>query len=196
MPDVELLISNAIAESIDVKTAMRQTEVIRACAVLASAMARAFQNGNKVLLFGNGGSAADAQHIAAELVGRFSRERNALPALALNENTSTITAIANDYSFDAVYARQIEALGRPGDIAIGISTSGQSINVIEGLRVARSRGLLTAAFAGKTGGAVIEHSDCCLRVPSESTPRIQECHILLGHALCEAVEYALGVGRE
>jgi D-sedoheptulose 7-phosphate isomerase len=154
--------------------------------------------GGRLLLFGNGGSAADAQHIAAELVGRFRLERRALAAIALTTDTSLLTAVANDYGFANVFARQVEGLGRAGDLAIGLSTSGNSPNVIEGLRAARAGGLHAAAFAGGSGGGLAGLAglaDPLLLVPSDDTPRIQEMHILLGHALCEAVELALAETR-
>lgn len=155
---------------------------------LGQEMSGALAAGRKILLFGNGGSAADAQHIAAELVGRFSRERRALPALALTTNTSTVTAVGNDYSYDRIFARQVEAFGASGDVAIGISTSGKSPNVIEAIRVAESIGMLTAGMTGASGRDLAELVDYCLRVPSEKTPRIQEAHILIGHILCEIVD--------
>jgi D-sedoheptulose 7-phosphate isomerase len=148
----------------------------------------AIRQSNKVFLFGNGGSAADAQHIAAEFVGRFAFDRPALPALALSVNTSCITAIGNDYGFDRVFSRQIEALGRAGDVAIGISTSGNSPNVISGLSVAKTMGLHTIALTGCLGGKIRNEVEHCICVPSNVTPRIQECHILIGHIISELVE--------
>ncbi len=159
-----------------------------AIAAVARALIAAYQEGRKVLLFGNGGSAADAQHIAAELVGRYSLNRQPLPAVALTVNTSSLTAIANDYGFDQVFARQVEAFGQPGDIAIGISTSGRSANVIEGLRAARRHGLVAILMTGVDGGPFTREVDHCLQVPSGETPRIQEGHILIGHILCDLVE--------
>src|ERR1051326_2758966 len=149
---------------------------------------RVLAAGGKILLFGNGGSAADAQHIAAELVGRFRRERRGLPAIALTVNTSTLTAIANDDGFERVFARQVEALGGPGDLAVGISTSGNSIGVLNAVDAAKAGGLITIGFTGKTGGGLAGRVDHCLQVPSDSTPRIQEGHILIGHILCEWIE--------
>ena len=153
--------------------------------------ADALRSGGKLLLFGNGGSAADAQHIAAELVGRFQRERAALAAIALTTDTSILTSVGNDYGFDAIFARQVQGLGRPGDVAIGFSTSGNSGNVVAGLRAAQAAGLHAAAFCGAGGGALAAFADPLLLVPSDETPRIQEMHILLGHALCDAVETML-----
>lgn len=155
---------------------------------VAAAVANAFQRGGKVLLCGNGGSAADAQHIAAELAGRLRRDRAALPALALTVNPSVLTAVANDYGYENVFSRQVEALGRPGDVLIGISTSGSSVNVVRALEVARSAGLVTVCLIGKQGGPIEEHCDHVLRAPSSDTQRIQEIHILAGHAICELVE--------
>jgi len=139
-------------------------------------------------LFGNGGSAADAQHIAAELVGRFAFDRPALPALALSVNSSCVTAIGNDYGFDRVFSRQLEALARPGDIAIGISTGGNSANVLRAMSTARKIGLKTIALTGRSGGNLRNAVDYCICVPSNETPRIQECHILVGHIISELVE--------
>ncbi len=152
----------------------------------------ALRKGNKVLLFGNGGSDADAQHIAGELMGRFYRDRPPLPALPLTTNTASLTAIANDYSYDDVFARQIEALASPGDVTIGISTSGNSRNVIRGIEMAKQRGAITIALVGQKG-KLNDLADFCLAVPSTDTPRIQEMHMLIGHIMCLLVESALFV---
>jgi D-sedoheptulose 7-phosphate isomerase len=157
----------------------------------AAAILAAANGGRKVLVFGNGGSAADAQHMAAELVSRFERERRAIAALALTTDTSVLTAVANDYAFDRVFVRQIEALGSPGDVAIGISTSGTSPNVVEGLREARGRGLRTIAVTGRDGGGVGAAADIHINVPDPSTARVQEAHRTLIHAICELVEREL-----
>lgn len=157
-------------------------------AKVSEVVVTAIRQSNKVLLFGNGGSAADAQHIAAEFVGRFAFDRPALAALALSVNTSCITAIGNDYGFDRVFSRQIEALGRAGDVAIGITTSGNSPNVILGLSVAKGMGLHTVALTGCLGGRVKSEVEYCISAPSDVTPRIQECHILIGHIISELVE--------
>ena len=157
----------------------------------AEALISAYRRGHKALFFGNGGSAADAQHLAAEFVGRYLRERKPLPALALNANTSTVTAIGNDYGFEQVFARQIQALAEPGDVVVGISTSGNSPNVLEGILCARQLGILTIALTGSTGGRLRDCADILITVPSDETPRIQECHILIGHALSDAVEQAI-----
>ncbi|HKY21723.1 MAG TPA: SIS domain-containing protein [Vicinamibacterales bacterium] len=159
-------------------------------AVLAvvDVMTAAFDEGGKVLIFGNGGSAADAQHFACELTGRFLRDRRALPAMALTTDTSALTAIANDYGFERVFVRQIEALGRPGDVAVGISTSGSSDNVLAGLQCAKSRGLKTVAFTGGNGGPVGQAVDVHVNVPQGTTPRVQELHRSLIHAVCDLIE--------
>ena len=150
-----------------------------------------YESGKKVILFGNGGSAADAQHIAAELAGRFYLDRPSLPAIALTANTSSLTAIGNDYSFNEIFSKQLEGLGCKGDIAIGISTSGNSENVVDALKLARQKGLLTIGFTGQSGGKMKEVVDLCLYVPSDDTPRIQEAHITVGHIICEIVEKEL-----
>ena len=157
-------------------------------AQIAEVIVNAYRQGNKLVLFGNGGSAADAQHIATEMVGRYYLERPALPAEALTVNTSSLTAIGNDYAFERVFARQIEAAGRPGDVAIGISTSGNSANVIQGVLKAREMGLVTVGLSGQDGGRLKDLVDHCVCIPSQDTPRIQEGHILVGHILCEIVE--------
>jgi len=158
---------------------------------VADVMTAAFDGGGKVLIFGNGGSAADAQHFACELTGRFLRERRALPALALTTDTSAITAIANDYGFDRIFVRQIEALGRPGDVAVGISTSGSSGNVLAGLRFAKAHGLKTVAFTGGDGGPVGAEADVHVNVPLTVPPRVQELHRTLIHAVCDLIESGL-----
>ncbi|OFW06133.1 MAG: phosphoheptose isomerase [Acidobacteria bacterium RIFCSPLOWO2_02_FULL_67_36] len=157
----------------------------------ADAIGTTCQAGGKLLVFGNGGSAADAQHMAAELVGRFARERRALAALALTTDTSVLTSLANDYAFDRVFARQIEALGRAGDVACGISTSGRSPNVLKGLEAARARGLRTLALTGGDGGPIGAAADIHVNVPEESTARVQEVHRTVIHAICELVERGL-----
>ncbi len=160
---------------------------------LVAACVDSLRTGGKVLLFGNGGSAADAQHIAAELSVRYSSDREAIAGVALTTDTSVLTASANDFGFELVFARQIEALGRPGDVAIGISTSGRSPNVSLGLKRAREMGLVTVALTGRDGGDLPPLADHCLIVPSKVTARIQEMHILLGQMLCGAVEIELGM---
>lgn len=157
----------------------------------AEIVAGSFRAGGRVLLFGNGGSASDAQHIAAEWCGRLARERGPLPALALTANTSDLTALGNDYGFDRVFARLVEAHGRAGDVAIAISTSGNSPNVLAAVEAARARGLHTIALAGRSGGKLAPMVDLALLVPSDDTQRIQESHIAIGHALVELVDAAL-----
>jgi D-sedoheptulose 7-phosphate isomerase len=152
---------------------------------------QALNNGGKVLIFGNGGSAADAQHFACELVGRFLRDRRALPAIALTADTSAVTAIANDYGFDRVFVRQIEALGRAGDVAIGISTSGSSPNVLAGIAAAQACGMKTVAFTGGGGGPIGAAADVHVNVPHDLTPRVQEVHRTLIHAVCDLIERQL-----
>ncbi|WP_200763496.1 D-sedoheptulose 7-phosphate isomerase [Nitrosophilus alvini] len=148
------------------------------------------KNGKKILIFGNGGSAADAQHIAAELTGRFKKERKGLPAIALTTDTSALTAIANDYGYEQVFARQVEALAQNGDLCIGISTSGNSENVLRGLEVAKTMGCKTIGLSGKEGGKMASLCDANIVVPSNETARIQEMHILIGHIICAAVDEA------
>jgi D-sedoheptulose 7-phosphate isomerase len=185
----EQRVSQSIQESIAVKERLlASAEIISMVAKASGILVDALNLGNKVLLFGNGGSAADAHHIAAEFVGRFAFDRPALPALALSENSSSLTAIGNDYGFDAVFSRQIEALGRPGDVAIGISTSGNSRNVLKAMSAAKKIGLQTIALTGCKGGELEKAADHCICVPSSETPRIQECHILIGHVLSDLVE--------
>ena len=166
-------------------------ENLQPIADAASAILVASQEGRKVLVFGNGGSAADAQHLAADLVCRFQRERRPVAALALTTDTSVVTAIANDYEFDRVFVRQIEALGTHGDLAVGISTSGRSANVVEGLRAARARGLRTIALTGRDGGPAGALADIHINVPDPSTARVQEAHRTVIHAICELVEREL-----
>jgi D-sedoheptulose 7-phosphate isomerase len=159
--------------------------------VAAQAIAEALGAGGKLLAFGNGGSAADAQHLAAELVGRFQKERAAIPAMALTVDTSVLTSVANDYSFKQVFARQVEALGRPGDVAIGISTSGESPNVLIALQAAKAQGLKTVALTGRDGGSVGRAADIHVNVPDQNAARVQEVHRTLMHVICEIVEDGL-----
>jgi D-sedoheptulose 7-phosphate isomerase len=161
----------------------------------AIAMTQCLRAGGKLLFFGNGGSAADAQHLSAEFVGRFMLERRGLPALALTTDSSILTAVGNDYGFDRVFSRQIEALGQTGDVAVGISTSGNSPNVIAGLKQAKSQHLKTIGLAGKDGGLLRQSCDIPLIVASPNTARVQECHITIGHLLCELVENDLLKGK-
>jgi len=185
-------VRRSIEASIEVKKLLLgNAEVVSAMATVSQILIDALRKGNKPILFGNGGSAADAQHIAAEFVGRFAFDRPALPALALSVNTSSVTAIGNDYGFDLVFARQIEALGCAGDVAIGISTSGNSANVLKAVAVAKKMGLHTVALTGATGGKLKGAVDYCVCAPSSETPRIQECHILIGHIISELVEESI-----
>jgi D-sedoheptulose 7-phosphate isomerase len=155
---------------------------------VADACIEAVRRGNKIMFAGNGGSAADAQHFAAELVGRFYHERAAIPALSLNADTSILTAIGNDYGFEKIFSRQVEANGRAGDVFVGISTSGSSRNVIEAAQQARKMGISTVCLVGMTPCDLENVSDYCIRAPSDSTPRIQEVHTVLGHVLCMLIE--------
>ena len=157
---------------------------------LATQVIKAFRNGNKVILMGNGGSASDAQHIAAEFVGRFKKERPSLPALALNTNSSTLTAIGNDYSYDVVFSRQVDGFAQKGDVVIGISTSGNSKNVYLALALAKQKGCFTAAFLGKTGGTIKDICDLPITVAVNNTPHVQACHIFMGHCMCDLVDQA------
>jgi D-sedoheptulose 7-phosphate isomerase len=154
----------------------------------AQAMAEALKAGRKLLVFGNGGSAADAQHLSAELVGRFQKDRAAMPAIALTVDTSILTSVANDYSYAQVFARQIEALGRPGDIAFGISTSGESANVLLALQAGRARGMKTIALTGRDGGSIGAAAEIHVNVPDQSAARVQEVHRTILHVMCEVIE--------
>ena len=158
---------------------------------VVATIARSMAAGGRLLTCGNGGSAADAQHIAAELTGRFFRDRRPLPAMALHGNTSSLTAIANDYGYDQVFAREVAAHGRAGDVLLALSTSGNSENVLSAIGAARQKGMTVIGLTGETGGKMRDLCDLCLCVPSASTPRIQECHILIGHTVCELLERIL-----
>ncbi len=189
----ESALSRVIDESILAHARMRQ-ESVGVLGQVAQMLIRAFRSGNKLLLCGNGGSAADAQHVAGEIVGRFALERDPWPAMALSTDTSILTAIGNDWSFDDVFARQVHAFAKSGDVVCGISTSGGSKNVVRALEVARKRGATTLAFTGQRGGAVADAADLVFRAPATQTPRIQELHILGWHGVCEVVERALVEG--
>ena len=180
-----------LAESVSLKQRLLAPDVVDAVARVAALIVDAYRNGSKVIVFGNGGSAADAQHVAAELLGRFRLERRALPALALAENAPSVTALANDYGFEQVFARQIEGLGQGGDVAIGISTSGASANVVAGLEAAKTRGLTTVALTGASGGRRKQVADHCICTPASETARVQEEQIMLCHVICELVEREL-----
>ncbi|HYH94259.1 MAG TPA: SIS domain-containing protein [Candidatus Saccharimonadales bacterium] len=183
------LLRSRILTSAEVKREL--ADDVEAAAAAAVLLVAAYRAGHKMILFGNGGSAADAQHIAAELTGHFYLDRPPLPALALTVDTSALTAIGNDYGFEDVYARQITGMGEPGDVAIGLTTSGGSKNVVRGLEAARDRGLVTIALTGRSGGRAGEVADVCVRVPSDDTPRIQESHTVIGHSWAEIVEAAM-----
>ncbi|MES2479210.1 MAG: D-sedoheptulose 7-phosphate isomerase [Bacteroidota bacterium] len=182
-------IKNIIAASIQTKQDLLNDEVLIATIEkVTQIITQAFQNGNKVLFCGNGGSAADAQHLAAEFSGRFYTDRNPLPSEALHCNTSYLTAVANDYGYDVVYSRMIKGIGKKGDVLIGLSTSGNSVNIINALIQARDNGMITVAMTGESGGKMKTMTDHLINVPSNDTPRIQESHILVGHIICQLVE--------
>lgn len=182
------LVRQRLEESIESKRDLLESRCLEEAGMVAARMISALQTGGKVLFFGNGGSSMDAGHLAAELAGRFYRDRPGLAGLSLVDGTASLTAIANDYSYDEVFSRQVRALGYPGDVAVGLTTSGNSVNVINALNTARSIGLFTVALTGRSGGKVAEAVDVCIRVPSDDTPRIQEACLHLGHTICEIVE--------
>ena len=185
-------IKSKIEESISLKTSLlSNTEILNAVNNTINEIVTCYKAGGKVLWCGNGGSAADAQHLAAELSGRFYYDRPPLFSEALHVNTSYITAVANDYSYDIIYSRLVEAMGKKGDVLIGLSTSGNSANVIKALEKANEMGITTIAFTGKTGGKMNGIGKYLINIPSTDTPRIQECHMLLGHTICELVEMNL-----
>lgn len=195
-PRLSELVAARLAEGEALVTAMRGSDRCREeIAAAAEVIAAAAVAGRKLLLFGNGGSAADAVHIAAEFVGRYLVERRPLPALALNANISALTAIGNDYGFEQIFARQVTALGQPGDVAIGMTTSGRSPNVAKGLEAARAIGITTIAMTGADPGPVGAAAEMTIAIPSTETPRIQEGHMLAAHTICEWVEEAIGGGE-
>jgi len=182
-------IKNIVKASIDVKQSILGNEpLIARIQEIADGMVEALKQGKRIYFCGNGGSAADAQHLAAEFSGRFYTDRDALPAEALHCNTSYLTAVANDYSYDVVYARLIKGIGLPGDYLVGLSTSGNSTNIVKAFEVCREKGIRTVGFTGATGGMMKDLSDFLVNVPSTDTPRIQESHIMLGHIICQLVE--------
>jgi D-sedoheptulose 7-phosphate isomerase len=189
--DWEALLRARVAESIEAERRLLHSDALAVTAAAAGRVVECLAGGGKVLFFGNGGSASDAGHLAAELLGRFYLDRRPLPAVALADNTAAMTAIGNDYGYLEVFARQVRALGRAGDVAIGLSTSGTSENVVRGLEAAREIGLVTVALTGASGGKLLDVTDLCVLVPSEDTPRVQELCMLLGHTLCEIVEREL-----
>jgi len=184
------LVKDIIKESIRVKEAVL-SKLSKDIKITSNMIATSLKKGGKVILFGNGGSAADAQHIAAEFVGRFKLERQGLASIALTTNTSVITSIANDYGYEEIFSRQVEAIGSDNDIVIGISTSGNARNVISGLLEAKRMGLMTVALTGSGGGEMATIVDTALIVPSDNTARIQEAHIVIGHIVCELAEQKL-----
>jgi D-sedoheptulose 7-phosphate isomerase len=189
--DAAVLVRQRLADSLAIKRAMMESECLERAADAAVAMTEALRAGGKVLFFGNGGSSMDAGHLAAELAGRFYRDRPGLPGVSLADGTASVTAIANDYSYEDVFARQVRALGRRGDVAVGLTTSGNSRNVVEALMAAREIGVTTIALTGAAGGKVAGSVDICIRVPTDDTPRVQEACMHLGHTICEFVEAAL-----
>jgi len=188
----QVSIKATLQESIAVKASiLNDPSLIQKISEVTTLLIETFQQNGKVLFCGNGGSAADAQHLAAEFSGRFYKDRQPLPSEALHVNTSYLTAVANDYGFEHVYSRMIKGIGKSGDVLIGLSTSGNSQNIIQAFRVARSLGMICVGFTGQTGGLLAAESDILLNIPSNDTPRIQESHITVGHILCELVEKAL-----
>ena len=182
-------IKQSIEQSIEVKSRILNDDaILNRIGDVADICVESLSNGGKILFCGNGGSAADAQHLAAELSGRFYFDREPLFAEALHVNTSYITAVANDYSYDEIYSRMVKAMGRSGDVLIGLSTSGNSGNIVNAFRVAKELGMITVGLTGETGGKMKDVSDFLLNVPSKDTPRIQESHILIGHIICELIE--------
>jgi D-sedoheptulose 7-phosphate isomerase len=187
---MENIILKRFKESSEVKTRFLKENLPRLLEAI-NLISHAFEAGNKLFFFGNGGSAADAQHLAAEFVNRYIMDRPPLPAIALTTDTSILTSVSNDFTFNEVFSKQLRALGREGDVALGLSTSGSSANVVKGFEVAKEIGMKTVAFTGNDGGPLARMADVSLVVPSTSTPRIQETHILVGHILCEMVEHQL-----
>jgi len=188
------LIKSSLREGAELRTVVAR-DCSAAIFQAAGLITMCLRAGGKILFFGNGGSAADAQHLAAEFVGRFVRERAGLPAIAVTTDSSILTAVGNDYGFDQIFARQVQALGHPGDVAIAISTSGNSPNIIEGVKAARKGHLKTIGLSGKDGGLLATEADVVITIASISTARIQECHITIGHLLCELTEAALAEGK-
>jgi D-sedoheptulose 7-phosphate isomerase len=184
---MKVRVQEIIRDSVQIKEKIGKFHIDKIIDV-ANLIVDCYKNNGKVILFGNGGSAADSQHIAAELIGRFQKDRKALAAIALNTNASILTAVANDYGYGQIFAKQVEGLVSPGDIVIGISTSGASKNVISGLRLARQKGAKTIALTGGNGGDLAKEADVSIIVPSDITARIQETHIMIGHIICELVE--------
>lgn len=190
--DKRSIITQNIQDSITLKSKILADESIQAdINRVADSIVKCYQAKGKVLFCGNGGSAADSQHLAAELSGRYYYDRPPLPSEALHVNTSYLTAVANDYSYNEVYARLLQAIGNEGDIIIGLSTSGNSGNIVEALKVAKEKKMMTIGFTGKGGGKMAQYCDILIPIPSTDTPRIQECHMMIGHAVCQIVELSL-----
>ncbi len=181
-------IQQKIESSIIVKKSLIDSTILDEINDISKSIINCYKNGGKVLFCGNGGSAADAQHLAAELTGRFYKDREPLFAESLSVNTSYLTAVANDYSYDVTFSRLVQAFGKPGDILIGLSTSGNSNNIVEAIKTANSLGMITVGFTGVNDSKVSDLSNFTIKVPSSDTPRIQECHMLIGHIICEIVE--------
>lgn len=182
-------IKNILQSSIEVKQqVLKDARLLNAVNDCVKQIVAAFKNGNKLMFCGNGGSAADAQHLAAEFSGRFYKDRDALPAEALHSNSSYITAVANDYGYEEIYSRLVKGIGKKGDVLVGLSTSGNSSNIVKGLSVAKEKGMVTIGFTGAGGGKMKALCDLLINVPSTDTPRIQECHITIGHIICQLVE--------
>ncbi|WP_321778889.1 D-sedoheptulose 7-phosphate isomerase [Sulfurimonas sp.] len=182
-------IQNQIKKSYETKLAIyKNEELINKIEEVSKLCVELYKGSNKTILAGNGGSAADAQHIAAEMVGRYGFDRPSLPSLALTTDTSCLTAIGNDYGYDKVFSRQLEGMGQSGDIFIGISTSGNSLNLINAFKVAKDKNIITVALTGRDGGEMAKMADYSIIIPSDSTPRIQESHILIGHIICDIIE--------
>lgn len=182
------LVLDRLKDSLAIKSQMLSSDCVGQATAVAEAIVASLRAGGKILFFGNGGSSMDAGHLAAELAGRFYRDRPGLAGISLSDGTASLTAIANDYAYDDVFARQIRGLGRPGDVAVGLTTSGNSANVVNALLAARETGLVSVALTGNSGGKVAAIADFCIRVPTDDTPRVQEACMHLGHTICEIVE--------
>ncbi len=185
---MQKIIKQRFLDHLEVASAVMNSGILQQLEHVAAAVKEALARGNKVMFCGNGGSAADSQHLAAEFVGRFQKERAGLPAIALTVDTSILTAVGNDYGYDKVFVRQVEALARPGDVLVGISTSGNSANVVQAVELAKAKGVFCVGMTAAGGGRLAQLCDECLAVPAKVTARAQEMHILIGHILCELVD--------
>lgn len=195
--EINTLVNTQITESIKVKrNILENNQLTGLIAGIADAAVKVYQKGHKLLIAGNGGSAADAQHITGEMVCRFRFDRPALPTVALSTDTSVLTSIGNDYGYDQVFVRQVQALGKNGDMFIGISTSGNSVNILLALEECRKKGIITVGLTGRSGGKMAHLCDYCVQVPSDETPRIQESHIMIGHIICSIVEETMFGGKK